>query len=416
MRLTSGILILIFTVFAAHIAAAQTASASQTHYITYTQACQTGGISGLSNTATGGSIPLPSESTAIALSIIALSLAIDVVAVGYMINAVLPGTKLKSWLSGEYYEIAKSALLVAAIYTIITLVSSIALIVSGVHSPGNSYIPNIGALITASESYFCSVGNAVQPAWEFIGAESIGIGVFQNMVIGLWVPIPLPLIPPDGGSAILSGFIMNIYQNFMLESGNIIIQHFESMIYDLTQYVLFPVTALDGIMIPGLPLLVSVGLTVLIPMGLVLRAFPVVRGVGGTLIAMGISMALIFPATLVLLNLPVSAWAANVLPQPSPIIVTNPFTGTIYVIANSQLVSSVTAMLDNTASINYGLEAMLGGIFPFVNDVIHYAFYLIVQFLLFVLDLMIIYPLTDSIAKSLGGTIRLNLGGKLKLA
>jgi len=39
--------------------------------------------------------------------------------------------------------------------------------------------------------------------------------------------------------------------------------------------------------------------------------------------------------------------------------------------------------------------------------------YLFAQFILFIFDLMIAYPLIDSIAKALGGTIRMNIGGRL---
>lgn len=442
MRLALGLFALLIVLFAATgVSAAGSYHAAAglllSGYLTYQQACTASGVGVTTNPLTiTQKIPMPSEATSIAMAVIALSLAIDVVAIGYMASRVFPATGLKNWLNNEYYEIAKSALLIASIYAVITLISSFAVIVSGA-SPSGTYLPNIGTLISSAEVYLCNIGSVqVQPAWDFIGAESMGIGIFQGMTVGLWIPIPLPLIPPDGGSALLSGFTMRIYQNFMLESGDIIIQHFESMIYDLTQYVLFPLTTMDGVLISELPLLVTVGLTVMIPLGLVMRAFPVIRGVGGTLIAMGLAMSVMYPATLVLLNLPVTNWANSLFYQQagggSASVNGGVLCTMASVISNTNIVSSSTALPPGAARLircgsaslpksstafvlYYGFEAF-NGMYPFINDVLQFGFYSIVQFLLFVLDLMILYPLTDNVAKALGGTIRLNLGGKLKLA
>ena len=61
----------------------------------------------------------------------------------------------------------------------------------------------------------------------------------------------------------------------------------------------------------------------------------------------------------------------------------------------------------------------IGSIYPALNFLLGYGvngMYLAFQvFFLFVLDLIILFPLTDGIARLLGGTIRFQLGGKLKL-
>ncbi len=62
-----------------------------------------------------------------------------------------------------------------------------------------------------------------------------------------------------------------------------------------------------------------------------------------------------------------------------------------------------------------GLTA-LSGIYHAMNGILNDTYYLSLQFILFILDVMIGFPLTDSIARSLGGSISLSLGGKLKLA
>ncbi|MEM3820582.1 MAG: hypothetical protein QXM58_02495, partial [Candidatus Micrarchaeaceae archaeon] len=59
--------------------------------------------------------------------------------------------------------------------------------------------------------------------------------------------------------------------------------------------------------------------------------------------------------------------------------------------------------------------ASFGTIYPALNGIMYYTLFSLVQFVLFVVDLLIAYPLVDSIAKQLGGTIRFSLSGKFKL-
>jgi len=50
-----------------------------------------------------------------------------------------------------------------------------------------------------------------------------------------------------------------------------------------------------------------------------------------------------------------------------------------------------------------------------MNGINYYMLFSLMQIILFVIDLMIAYPITDAIAKMLGGTIRLQIGGRMKL-
>lgn len=51
-----------------------------------------------------------------------------------------------------------------------------------------------------------------------------------------------------------------------------------------------------------------------------------------------------------------------------------------------------------------------------MNRIMISGLYMIIQMLLFAIDLVIMYPLVDNIARVMGGSIRLSLGGKLRLA
>ncbi|MEM3781452.1 MAG: hypothetical protein QXT43_00615, partial [Candidatus Micrarchaeaceae archaeon] len=55
-------------------------------------------------------------------------------------------------------------------------------------------------------------------------------------------------------------------------------------------------------------------------------------------------------------------------------------------------------------------------IYSFINIYIPYGLYFVLQLLLFIFDLVIVYAIGDNIAKMLGGTFRLSLGGRIKLA
>ncbi len=398
------------------IAVADPVSASSSSVVTYTNACK------LTGTSTGAPFVLPNFSIIAALTLVALDLAFDIVALGYLLARFFNLRGLYSWVQGEYYELAKSIFLVVAIYGVLIIVSGIALNLapSAVSPSSGSLATNIGALITTSESYLCAAENNVTPGWEFLGQEAVAIGLVQGTSVSLYLPLPLP-IPFVDGFTLNSGFSMKPYQNYMLESGNIVIGHYESTVFDMLTFVLFPVTSVLYALITLLPTIVDLGLAVFIPLGLIMRAFPFIRGIGGTLIAIGIAAAIIFPALLVLLDQPVAAWAAVIVPAPCGTVggqASCP--APVCAAGGSVICSTLNAIFNDvikgpTQIIAYAWDSF-GGEWVFFNGLVSTGWYATIQLLLLALDLMIIYPLTDSIARMLGGTIRLSLGGKLKMA
>ncbi len=385
--------------------------------ITYESVCPTVIPGGSAS----GTIPGPDIATAIALSLIALDLAFDIVAIGYIVARAFNLRGMFAWVQGEYYELTKSIFLVIAIYGVLAVVSGLAIAIAPTATPtSGTLFANVGSLITSSESYLCTAEQNMLPGWTFIGQAAIAIGLAQGTTVLLYLPIPIPIPFIGVGFSLNSGFSANPYQNFMLESGNIVIQHFESIVFDMVQFVLFPVTSMLDVLITLLPLIVGLGLSVFIPMGLVMRAFPFIRGIGGTLIAIGVAASIIFPATLVLLDQPVAAWAAAMIPPPcgTGTLSCPPQACNLGVVMCTSFMGALGAVLSTgslTQIIAYAWDSF-GGIYVFMNGLISTGWYATVQLILFVLDLVIIYPLTDSIAKMLGGTIRLHLGGKLKMA
>ena len=138
---------------------------------------------------------------------------------------------------------------------------------------------------------------------------------------------------------------------------------------------------------------------------------------GGTLIAIGIALALLYPTVLVLLNVPITQFMSNVIPSPSS-IGTCSINGAGPIGWLINIGEGLFCGLKTTEA--YGIGIGTGflstiSIYPAFNGIFSYIFPLIVQFILFVFDIIIIYTIAQEIAKMLGGNLRLGIG-KFKLA
>jgi len=338
----------------------------------------------------------------IGIALLALTISIDVVAFGYVLARLVPGTGIRGWLDNEYWEIAKSAMLIAGIYAILMFVSSISLILAGCPPPaGGNVANNINTLISIdSASYFQTVANEINTKISELYGVSFWLGFFRNVQPTITVPIPLL-----EGVTLLSGFQMYIYSNPLLEQGPTT-GTYESILNDAFTMLIFPITMLFVAQEIGLAYIVAIGLGIFIPLGIVFRAFPFIRGVGGTLVGIGFALAVIYPAEIALINIPVN----NALALQTA--ATGGCTG-------SGLLGSLLCSAANYLSVSIGGIATaaegIGTIYPVLNELDITMLYFVLQFILFIIDLAVAYVLGDNIARKLGGTLRLSLGGKLKL-
>ncbi len=189
---------------------------------------------------------------------------------------------------------------------------------------------------------------------------------------------------------------------------------YESLLFDATTFVLIPVSILVSIQYYLLPMLVVAGLMLFIPLGIVFRAFPFVRGIGGTLIAIGIGLALVYPTILVVVNNPISNVVQN-LSNPNG----NPCGSGGFAWFLNLLTQAIGYVTSGSSAAGVGYATGLcsfTSIYPAVNLTTYYSILGITQYLLFIMDLAIGYPIVNGIAKSLGGAVTLSLGGKLKIA
>ena len=349
--------------------------------------------------------PIPitiSPSPLFSVLALAFMLSFLVVAIGVVISKAVPNTNLNEWLKNEYWEMAKSAILIAGSVGFIIFAGNISLLLinqqpvsqygfAGINSALNS-------LSTASSQALCSVYSNINElgnsgATNFFNLVE-GIGIMKSIIIGWYIPLPLIV------GAFTFGSTFNIYNNPMLES-TIATGQYESILNDTLNYLYLPVMLIIYLLGITLPSIIYIGMMVLVPLGIIFRAFPFLRPIGGTLFAFGIGLSLFLPLLIILINMPISNILYEIM--------------SINIVVNNQNAGGIIGvLLSPFSSIGTTIGATIS-IYPALNIIVPFFVLLFGELALLILDMMIWYPLTDSLAKALGGTIRLSIGGKLKI-
>jgi len=363
-------------------------------------------------------------STSPLFSVLALAFMLSflVIAIGVIINRAVPGTKLGEWLKNEYWEMAKSAILIAGAISILVFAGNISLLLIPGQQATSSYTVSglnqiLNTLSSSSSQALCRIFSDINNFGSSEGGfpESplgiaTGISTLKTINVGYWLPIPIP-----GVGAFTFGSTFQPYNNPMLESiSPTPIGQFESIVNDIINFLYFPVSSLVALMYILMPLIVYIGIMIFVPLGIIFRAFPFLRPVGGTLFAFGVGLSIVFPLLIILINEPLTTILYNML---SYSIVT-PTTGNWLLNGILKvLMAALNAILTNISPEYNFFSAfpLTISIYPALNIYAPYFMFLFAEFLFLLIDLMIWYPLVDSIAKSLGGTIRLALGGRLRI-
>jgi len=353
-------------------------------------------------------------STSPLFSVLALAFMLSflVIAIGVIINRVVPGTKLGEWLKNEYWEMAKSAILIAGAISILVFAGNISLLLIGQQATSSYTLSGLNQILnslsSSSDQALCSIYLDIN---NFEGETSLGIATgiatLKTINVGYWLPIPIP-----GVGAFTFGSKFQIYNNPMLESISAMGQ-FESIVNDIINFLYFPVSSLIAFMYITTPLIIYIGIMIFVPLGIIFRAFPFLRPIGGTLFAFGVGLSIVFPLLIIIINEPLTTILCNTLSQ-SPSCSTSSQSTTT---GNALLNGILNVLLAQLAGVYnlYPAIPLTISIYPALNIYAPYFMFLFAEFLLLLIDLMIWYPLVDSIAKSLGGTIRLELGGRLRI-
>jgi len=360
------------------------------------------------------SCSLPSSSLTLSasplFSVLALAFMLSflVIAIGVIVNKAVPGTKLGEWLKNEYWEMAKSAILIAGAISILVFAGNISLLLIGQQATGSYTMSGLNQILntlsSSSGQALCKIYTNITNFGSSEGGfpESplgiaTGLATWKTINVGYWLPIPIP-----GVGAFTFGSTFQVYNNPMLES--VASRQYESIVNDIINFLYFPVSSLVAFMYILMPLIVYIGIMVFVPLGIIFRAFPFLRPVGGTLFAFGVGLSIVFPLLIILINEPLTIILYNTL--------------NYQITTGNGLLNGIINILLNYIESAYNLGSAIPltiSIYPALNIYAPYFMFLFAEFLFLLIDLMIWYPLVDSIAKSLGGTIRLELGGKLRI-
>ena len=356
------------------------------------------------------------------LVIIALLLSFSIVALAYLLGEVLNISSLKGWYKGELWESVKTVIVVASIYAIIVVLGVIAVAVAGGTATYNP-TKDIMALFTSADSYLGSqLNNANQALGAYAGAFEAIAGL---ATVKFQTYIPIPIVLPYVGFIGTVNFGSNekIFQTNAL--GIDLLAPTPSLIKDNLQLLVLPMTMALSALVIAFPYIVDVGLGIFLPIGIIFRSVPFLRGIGGTLIALAITTSIVFPATLVFNNevwnymqgafSPTSSSAGCPLNGIS-------FVGQYFCYFLNFILNPIGSIVSGPSFFNSGYSSAYGnelsvfeGAYVMVNVLTEYQYPLMVQFIMFIIDIVVIVAIAQGIAKILGGSIRLGIG-KMKLA
>ena len=260
----------------------------------------------------------------ISISVIALILSFILVAISYMIGEVIKIDGFRGWYKGELWETAKSVLLVVIIYSLLVEIGTIANALSGVGSssigvsasslPSSSLSPTLSTLYANVENvYVAPLLTSSYNAYYGLLGVAVGIDAIKSLVVYINIPIPILPIPLMVVGALATGVQENIFFSNVLVSSSS--YSFVNQAFDfITVPLLTLFQVMSDIMIP----LFIVSLSVLLPIGILFRALPFLRSVGGMLIAFAIAISLVFPALLLGINVPIQTMLHNIFVPPTP--------------------------------------------------------------------------------------------------
>jgi len=266
-------------------------------------------------------------------------------------------------------------------------------------------------------------------AFSGIFGLDTGVEMLKSILLSTWCPLSFPIPDTDLEVTTQWGSTIGLMKgNYLAPSSPSGL----SFLKDVTSMVVTPVLLIFQSLYVLLPTIAILGLAVFLPIGMILRAIPFLRGIGGTMIAVGITISLIFPTTLLALNVPVTSYLTPLYSSVSA--------GTSDIFTCSGLDCLATGLLETVtmglASANSGVLSWLIGpnavyasflegfgtglynidsIYPAMNFVTYETTGLALQVILIVLDLMICLVAANAIARPLGGRVGFGIG-KLKLA
>jgi len=218
-------------------------------------------------------------------------IAFTVVALAYMVSSAFGSSEMKAWVANEFWQAITTTLIVAFLL-IAGIIESLAVPAFGYtdpHASGADISPVTQNEIIPSSPVLANAYVFMKRAWSYatgtafisMVGQSEFLSVLRGMELSFSVPIPM------------FGFYLNLK--------NAIPEFISGTFGKVFGYITDPLIGVAGIMTAQmfiLCLIDYVGMTLLLPLGIVLRAVPFLRGLGTALIALTIGLFLVYPMTL----------------------------------------------------------------------------------------------------------------------
>ena len=230
------------------------------------------------------------------------------------------------WYRTELWEVTKTLLLMGTLYGTLVIVSSISTaFASGIITSSGSKLSTTvctGGTLTQNlcmlyqndyTAYLTPQLSNATTAFSAVFGLTMGVSALKNFLIFTFAPIPI--LPPFFIFCSLPfGSAAKIFMsNFLEPAGS-----GYSFVKDVMTMVITPILMIIQMQYDLLPAIVIMGLTLFVPLGVILRAIPFLRGIGGTMIGIGIALSLVYPMLLLVLNVPVTNYLSYVTTVPPP--------------------------------------------------------------------------------------------------
>lgn len=347
-------------------------------------------------------------SYALPIALLAVIFALSLIGLSYMLSEVFNINSLKGWWKSELREAAKSVMIIVVVFAALIILGGIASILAG--SPPATGASQIntdigGNLYNAAYGYLQTESTNAQTAFYFAAGAALGLNFVQSVKVGTWIPIPL--VPPVIIASLQFGSTGQLFTSSIMDTTSGAGANL-SFLRDALSFIIVPMLMAFDTQLALLQSMIEIGLLVFLPIGLILRAIPFLRGIGGTLIAIGISLSLIYPMVLVGFNAPASNFIAGSTATNTGCLF-NTGNGIIDGLLNGVLCSFLFAGGDYAIGAATAVSS-INQIYPLFNSVMYYIIPLIFQFMLLVLDIVIVTVTASALASALGGKLRLSLG------
>jgi len=227
------------------------------------------------------------------LSLLALLFTFSFLGLLYAIGVVSDSSSIKAFVKTEYFEAVKSAILLVGILSIISFLNSIMLPLTGEQDLIN------GACHKALELKGDPTSGGVEKIMQDIFNYAFELGLLAPFSITFGIGIGVGGISIDN---VISGSFL---PSSMIEWA------YPPTKFTLINYIINdPVYGIENSFLTAIGRLIILSLTpvfvyqFLLPVGLFLRSFPVLRKVGGTFIALSIVLLVIYPSLVLFFDYP----------------------------------------------------------------------------------------------------------------